>query len=348
MLDASSEDNVSIQAIRQWFALHKSDKHSDSDCHTQQYVASSNATKKRSTNAKKGSKPHRLRLKSTNDKKKFLRSIEEMEGVTFENSSDDETVVKQSLMQLQTTLVAEGSEDEDSPIVDLHTLVLEPVFLEETGVTMEEGDLPNHALHPFESNVLSPASASNLNLEGESSLYDIVEHPVNDFSASSSSSTALLDRPNSLVPVLLPKFEDDPHSPDPHPVEAEIYPPLPSPQDSTTATVPLPHGPVLINRSYYQPIPAPHNVVVAQSSVPAPTIVPFTEVAPASQPASSAKLAQLIVLAANNSSTQPTALAANVKPRVGLKFDTPESPPSKKSVKKSQNARNRSRSSSRT
>ena len=46
MLNASSEDNVSIQAIRQWCALHKSDKHSDSDCHAQQDVASSSAAKK--------------------------------------------------------------------------------------------------------------------------------------------------------------------------------------------------------------------------------------------------------------------------------------------------------------
>ena len=33
MLNTSLEDNVSIQAIRQWCTLYKSGKHSDSDCH---------------------------------------------------------------------------------------------------------------------------------------------------------------------------------------------------------------------------------------------------------------------------------------------------------------------------
>ena len=46
-------------------------------------------------------------------------------------------------------------------------------------------------------------------------------------------------------------------------------------------TTPLPHGPVLINGVYCQPVPAPHNVVVAQSAVPAPTTVPCAEEAKA-------------------------------------------------------------------
>ena len=56
MLGTSEEDNVSIQAIKQWCALHKSDKHSDTDCRAQQDTALSSA-KKRTTVAKKEVSP---------------------------------------------------------------------------------------------------------------------------------------------------------------------------------------------------------------------------------------------------------------------------------------------------
>ena len=127
MLNASEEDNVSIQAIKQWCALHKSDKHSDANCHAQQETASSSA-KKRQTVAKKGSKPRRLRFKTANDWKKFLRSVEGLEGVSLEDGSDDENVVGQSLMQLQVATAAEESKDDpDNTLVDLHVLVLQPI-----------------------------------------------------------------------------------------------------------------------------------------------------------------------------------------------------------------------------
>ena len=100
LLDASPEDNVSIQAIQQWCALHKSDKHSDSDCCAQQEAASSNAAKKSSVNTKQGSKPCRLCFNSTSEKKKFLTSIEELEEVSLGDGSDDENIVEQILMQL--------------------------------------------------------------------------------------------------------------------------------------------------------------------------------------------------------------------------------------------------------
>ena len=101
VIDSSTED-VKVQAIRQWCALHKTDKHSDSNFRAQQESAPSNAAKKRPTGAKKPNKPRRIRFKSTSDKKKFLRSIEEMEGVSLDKSSDedDSDVVEQSLMQL--------------------------------------------------------------------------------------------------------------------------------------------------------------------------------------------------------------------------------------------------------
>ena len=100
MVDGSPEGDVSMQAIRQWCAFHKSDKHSDSDCRAQQDSAISTAqtSKKRSMGAaKKDNEPCRLKFKSKSEKKKFLRSIEEIKGVNLESfSSDEETVVEQS------------------------------------------------------------------------------------------------------------------------------------------------------------------------------------------------------------------------------------------------------------
>ena len=60
MVDGSPEGDVSIQAIRQWCAFHKSDKHSNSDCRAQQDSPTSTAqtSKKRPIGAtKKEAKP---------------------------------------------------------------------------------------------------------------------------------------------------------------------------------------------------------------------------------------------------------------------------------------------------
>ena len=130
-------------------------------------------------------------------------------------------------------------------------------------------------------------------------------------------------------------------------------------------TAPFPNGPVLLNGIFYQPVPAPHNVVVAQSSIPAPTMVPCT---PAAEPSVPAQNAVSAPPAAEPAVPAPTAVSAPPatepavpapampiepeKPRVGLEFAMPETPPPKKSVsKKSINglwltSRSRSRSSS--
>ena len=100
MVETFPEGNVSIQTLPQWCALHKSDKHSDSDC-TAQATSTANTSKKQPIGARKDSKPCRLKFKSMSDKKKFLRSIKETEGVSLESaSSDDEKVVEQIFMQL--------------------------------------------------------------------------------------------------------------------------------------------------------------------------------------------------------------------------------------------------------
>ena len=128
MVDGSPEGDVSIQAMRQWCAFQKSDKHSDSDCRAQQDSATSTTqTSKKLPKGviKKDNRPRRLKFKSKSDKKKFLRSIEETEGVSLESlSSDDKTIVEQSLMQLHPVSSTEVLDEEGES--DLHILMLDP------------------------------------------------------------------------------------------------------------------------------------------------------------------------------------------------------------------------------
>ena len=243
-------------------------------------------------------------------------------------------------MQLHAAPAAKESEDDDSDaaLVDLHVLVLEPISLEETDVIME-GDDPSptdHQLHLFGANVHSPSTAvSNPHLEGENSLFDVIESATDEFAASSSS-TSMLDSSNPPVPVLLPKLEENQSIQ----VKAEMYPPLPPPPEPAAAvTTPLPPGPVLINGIYYQPILAPHNNAVAQSAVPAPMIVPCPdEVTAPAQPA-------LI-----EPTPAPAEASSPVKSPPGLEFTMPEMPSPKKSEKSAKGlkkAANQSRSNSR-
>ena len=337
VIDSSAED-VNIQAIHQWCALHKTDKHSDSNCRAQQESIPQNATKKRPTSAKK-SQPHRIRFKSTSDKKKFLRSIEEMEGVSLDKSSDDDdsNVVEQSLMQLFADTSSEESDDsEHHP--DPHVLVLTPGnMLEEDDVIMtdvetpcapaDECSLPSKKEHSNASSTIS-----QVRVDTPSGLRETVESSIgspgfsSDYAALSPSDIALLDGPDiqpSDSSIQIPKVEKNPFSPDLREmdltdVDVETFPPLPTVGSPAIpqATIPLPNGPVKINGIYYQPIPAPHNTVVATSSVPDPDLV------------------------AVNSS-----LKATNTPKVWLEFTMPEQPPVKRVSRRS---RSRSRSSSRT
>ena len=109
---------------------------------------------------------------------------------------------------------------------------------------------------------------------------------------------------------------------------------------SIMTTALLPHGPVLLNSIYYQPVPAPHNVVVAQSTIPAPTIVPCAPAAEptvppplAAEPMVSAQPASKPAVSAPTKSCEPMGSEKQrEKPRVGLKFAMPETPPPKKSI----------------
>ena len=271
-LDTSEEDHVSIQALKQWCALHKSNKHSDADCRAQQETAPS-SVKKRSTVAKKGSKPRRLRFKTAGDKKKFLRSVEGLEGVSLEDGSDVEEIFEQSLMQLQPpTTTEETDEDTEDTLVDLHVLVIQPTKLQNTNVIMEDDELllANQNLDPFGSNiqltpvadvpnecqgsVTQPTSATDVfHLEGEPTLFEVIEQASNDFSFSQEP-TSGQDRSSSTVPTEHPQESTIKKE-----LPSEAFPPLPSstmPEIPGLTTVPLRNGPVLLNGIFYQPVPA--------------------------------------------------------------------------------------------
>ena len=116
---------------------------------------------------------------------------------------------------------------------------------------MEEDELlsANQSLDPFGFNVQSTSTAvSNLHLEGEPSLYDVIELAKNDFSASQSS-TLNQDRSPSTIPVLHSQFEEEPSLTIKKEM-SEMFPPLPSSELPAMTTTPLPHGPVLINGIY--------------------------------------------------------------------------------------------------
>ena len=235
VIDSSLED-VGIQAIHQWCTVHKTDKHSDSNCWEQQESAPPEAAKRRQAGAKKANKPRRLRFKLSNDKKKS-RSIEEMEGVSFDKSSyeDDSEVFEQSLMQLYADSSSESSDDNENHS-NLHVLVLEPGnMLEEADVIMTEVDAPcaqvGKCLAPPQNDLSSVGSTvSQLSVDTNASLLEVIESSVgspgfsSDYAALSPSDIALLDGPDpepsdSLLKI--PKVEDNPFSPDPLEIEMD-------------------------------------------------------------------------------------------------------------------------------
>ena len=278
MVEESPDGDASILAIRQWCSLHKSDKHSDSDCRVQKETMANSAKTigKRPVGKKKDTKPRRLRFKSKTDKKKFLRSIEETEGVSLKScDSEDEGVVAQSLMQLDTSQQHDDSEDEEND-EDFHILVLGTPPANDTDVMMEDSEFESMLLHdPFTEELDS--AVTNMQLEGEINVVaPIPEAPQANLTSFSSSEPVRLESPAAAIPKL--KIEENPFSPSVYSPDTEMYPSLPSPQKPgpPPAANPLPHGPLLYRGVYYMPVPAPHNVVVAQSVVPSLTKVPCT------------------------------------------------------------------------
>ena len=277
MVDDLPDGDHSILTLRQWCSLHKSDKHSDSDCRVQKETTASSGKqpKKRPPTTKKDIKPRRLRFKSKTDKKKFLRSIEDTEGVSIEScDSDDEGVVAQSLMQLDEAQQQDDSEDEENE--DFHILVMDTPPTNDTDVMMEDSEFESALLHdPFTEELDS--AVTNMQLEGELSTAPATMTPQTGLNSLNSLEPVRLESPTVSIPQL--KVEENPFSPSTYSPDTEMYPSLPSPQrpGPAPAANPLPHGPLLYRGVYYMPIPAPHNIVVAQSTIPSPTKVPCAD-----------------------------------------------------------------------
>ena len=278
MIETSEDAPATVQVIRRWCTLHKTDKHSNNDCRAQKETSSSNTatvSKKRPKGSeKRKAKPRKLRFKSTSDKKKFLRSLEDTEGVSLESaSSDDEDVVEQSLMQLDP--VSGGTTDEEEE-GELHILMLDPDSLfDDPDINMD-----SVFLDPCASTEALDSGVSGIRLEGEKA-----DSPMSMKAGCSSSGFSPLDTSllnasmnTPVVPIPMVKDEKNPFSPEQYPqVEEEMFPPLApnviNPEASAVESLPNQNY-LLFGGVYYQPVPPPHNVVVTHSAVPKPDLVP--------------------------------------------------------------------------
>ena len=228
--------------------------------------------------------------------------------------------------------------------------------------------------------LISQESVPYIHVEGQAEIgmYYTDQLPgTSDYASLSSSDAALLDGPNipevSTPLPKIPKIEENPFSP--CLLDLEMYPALPSPPESSKpqSYVPLPHGRINLNGIYYAPVPPPHNVLVATSSIPTTPMIrqeqsiSATPAASADEPEASTSAAPAIQLEASTSvapTVQPEASTSvasattsqesstnRKEPRVGLEFVMPEEPPfqkvDRKSRKKSRSlSRNRSKSRS--
>ena len=98
-----------------------------------------------------------------------------------------------------------------------------------------------------------------------------------DFASLSPSDAALLESPMHPPTASIPPFkeEQNPFSPEQYlDLDDEMYPALRSPQGSVPVVSSAPPNRILVGGIYYEPIPPPHNVVVAQSSIPMPVLAP--------------------------------------------------------------------------
>ena len=275
----TQDSPATIQVLKKWCSLHKTDKHSNSDCRAQKETApsgssSKTAAKKRPKGSeKRKTKPRKLKFKSTSDKKKFLRSIEDTEGVSLESaSSDDEEVVEQSLMQLDPA--SGGTSDEDEG--ELHILMLNPdSLLDDPDINMS-----NVFLDPCTpSGTLGPG-VSGLRLEGEKA-DSPMSTKTGDYSSRFSPldatllNTSTMNTPVVQIPTI--KDEQNPFSPEQLPMEEDVFPPLAANSinpDANATACSATQNYILYGGVYYYPVPPPHNVVVSQSAVPKPDLVP--------------------------------------------------------------------------
>ena len=224
-------------------------------------------------------KPRKLKFKSNADKKKFLCSIEDTEGVSLESaSSDDEDIVEQSLMQLDPVSGGTSEEEEEG---DLHILMLDPdSLLDDPDIAMD-----SILLDPGASTEALDSGVSCMRLEGGKSGSPMSMKAGCSSSGFSPLDTALLNTAMNtpVAPIQSFKEEKNPFSPEQYPsVDEDMFPPL-APQGlapnvinpEASAVVPIPtQNYLLFGGVYYQPVPPPHNVVVSQSAIPKPALVP--------------------------------------------------------------------------
>ena len=85
MVEESPEGDASIQAVRQWRSLHKTDRHSDSECRVQQetVASSTKAPKKRSTGVKRIASLTGLNLSLRQAKRNFSVPSKKQKGFSL-------------------------------------------------------------------------------------------------------------------------------------------------------------------------------------------------------------------------------------------------------------------------
>ena len=278
MIETPEDTAATVQATRKWCALHKTEKHSNADCRAQKECnTNTTATSKKRPKGtrKRKARPGKLKFKSNSDKKKFLRSIEDTEGVSLESaSSDDEDVVEQSLMQLEN---ASGDASEGEKEGDLHILMLDPeLLIDDQDVAMD-----SILLYPSAFTEALESAVSGIHLEGEK-----VDSPMSTKAEFSPSDTALLNTTMNTPVASVQSFKEEknPFSPEQYPSpDEDMFPSLapqePASNPSGSDVVPvvplLTQNYILMGGVYYQPVPRPHNVVVAQSLIPTPALSPI-------------------------------------------------------------------------
>ena len=148
--------------------------------------------------------------------------------------------------------------------------------------------------------------------------------------------TALLNTAMNtpVAPIQTFKDEKNPFSPEQYPnVDEDMFPPLTpninNPEASTIVPIPTQNY-LLFGGVCYQPVPTPHNVVVSQSTIPKPALVPApTEPSPN---ATSSVVPAEILLPATDTETNGSDLSV---PLIETHFEAPEPKP-KPEVKKDQ------------
>ena len=234
MIDIPEDAAATVQTIRKWCTLHKTDRHSNADCRVQKESATNNATttakKRPKGKEKRKTKPRKLKFKSSADKKKFLRSIEDTEGVSLESaSSDDDDIVEQSLLQLEN---ASGDEEEEG---DFHILMLAPDLLSDHDVTMDSVLFFPNSNIGAESQIASP----RVSIEGENNR-SLVSAKVEISPLDTTQENTSMNTPVVSIPPF--KEEENPYSPDLDsiPLDDEMFPSLEIPDVPMESVNPVP------------------------------------------------------------------------------------------------------------